>query len=154
MIAASSHGAGNGPARAGARQKLDTLQFTKANLEEQAADIRRKNRLFYNPATLGNKRAYIAELGDGMVSFASVEGLSQGNQFAASRKFNTVQDFMIHLDSCDPETDHILLIVRPSAVEDFNLVLKRLQARTFDVGFDVVGERYTVIPKGQEGTSP
>jgi len=141
-------------ARTGARQQLSSLQSAKTDLEEQAEAIRRQNRLFYNPAALGKKRAYVAELAGGMVSLASVESLQQGNKFSTSRTFSTLREFVTHLDSRDPETDHFLLIVRPSSVEDFPVVLARLQERKFDVGFDVVGEGYAVIPKSHAEPSP
>lgn len=129
------------------RQKLEGLEAKTKKVEEEIADLKKSNRLFFNPIPGFAKKPWLIDIS---AEFVAVGPLSEDRKIATAPQhtFPDEQAFLAFAGGLSSETDYFMILIRPSGIERFHLILEELRDREFDLGFDVISEDQSVFSGG------
>jgi hypothetical protein len=129
------------------RQKLEALEAEIRQNDEQLEELRKSNRLFFNPVPGFSKRPWLVDLSAESITVGPMAG-EEGSSPTVEHIFLSDADFLDFADRLSSESEYFIVLVRPSGVERFHVILDELRSRDFDLGFDVVAEDQTLFEQG------
>lgn len=129
------------------RQRLEGLEAETKKVEEVIADLKKSNRLFFNPIPGFAKKPWLIDIS---AEFVAVGPLSEDSKIAMAPQhtFPDEEAFLAFAGGLSSQTDYFMILIRPSGIERFHEILEGLRARDFDLGFDVIGEDQSVFSGG------
>jgi predicted RNase H-like nuclease (RuvC/YqgF family) len=113
--------------------KIQELKIKNIDLEKQLAGMVALQLKVTVPKD-SDKTSFILDYGQGTITVIPTDGLSKQTFFSRTQFSNWIA-------SRDYKTEHFVVYVRPSRFGQHEEIIKDLQARGFDVGLQVIGEK-------------
>ncbi len=122
--------------------ELARLQQLKTEIDEdrrRLAAMRESNRVIYNLQQEVRGTAWLAELTADSVLIARFDAQS------APRRFPSLTAFYAWVESLPIRDHYLMLLIKPQAAEVYEDVLKRLDRRGINYGYDIIPKNQSAI---------
>lgn len=127
------------------KSDLDTTLQSIEELEKQLAELRAANRVIFNPDARSKKRGWLIDLSEQEILAAEVGKEAVPKRFSKTSQRRRTADFLRWAGTRDPTREYFVLIVRPKMISLYHHLREGLEAKDFDLGFDLLGSDDTVI---------
>lgn len=127
------------------QQDLARLQRQASALADELAKMRSEHRVFYNLAELGGRQAWLVELSAERILMAPLGRQGRPEIIEAGGAAANVRRLRTWLNSRDRSANHYLLLVKPSAAEQFKELQSYVDDGNFHYGFDLLGEGESAV---------
>ena len=118
---------------------LAKLQEELSKKKEQLKKLSRGNRVVYNPAQGTSRTPWLVELSGTKIVVARM-GIS-----AAPQEFSDIPAFQGWVSQLVPSSNYCMVVIRPTAVDSYGDILKMLDGRAIQYGYDAIDEKVIVI---------
>ena len=125
--------------------ELESLQQRIDALREQLEALENNNRVIYNPNSKSNKRAWLVDISPDGLQIAELGKVAPPVRFDQGGQQRRIGALRAWARTRNPRTEYFILLVRPTTIEVYKDVRKRLEDLNFDLGFDVIGNDAMVI---------
>lgn len=118
--------------RAPEKDEIKQLQERLNEAQKQVAEMKSINRVFYNVTVGSGRTPWLIEMGHQriVVAQAGVQGTPQ--------IFNATGPFLAWANQQSPTQLHLIVLLKPDAVADYDAVIEKLRGKGFTIGLDVL----------------
>jgi Tfp pilus assembly protein PilN len=134
------------------RQQLNSLRERIDLLEHEINSLAQSDRIVFNPSDASGV-AWIVDLSERRILVAQAGIATTPLTFDSPQKDLRTSAFMHWTKRIDPSQEYFLILIRPGAIDAFDDIYEKLQARHFRIGFDLLSAEQTVIDP-QYGAAP
>lgn len=125
--------------------QLNELNRKIAELEEQLRKLKSSNRVIYNPAQGTSKEAWLVEVTGQSLQVAPMGRAAQPTVFSVASAAQVPPAFQQWLAGRDKRAEYFVLLIKASGVQLFDRLKEELTGQGFELGFDIVDEKVTVL---------
>lgn len=120
--------------RAPEKDEIRQLQERLDDAQQQMAEMKSSNRVFYN-ATVGSGRTpWLVEMGHRKIIVAPATTTAG----TTPQTFTSPTAFLAWSAQQSSSTMHLIILLKPDAVEEYDKTIEGLRAKGFSVGLDVL----------------
>jgi len=127
------------------KDKLESIQQSIDLLRKKLENLGKTNRVIYNPNANSHKRAWLVDLSLEGFQVAELGEVLPPIRFMQEGRKHRLEALLSWANTRNPRTDYFILLVRPRTIEIYKGVRKELEDLGFDLGFDVIGNKFTAI---------
>lgn len=128
--------------------EVEQLRRRAQELRSEIESTRNDDRVVFTLPRGFNKPGWLAVLAGHEIAAAPIGVAARPTRF---RGDSTVEEFLAWAKARD--SDYFLLLIRPTGIDHFNTIEQDFRGRSVAYGFDVVGERLTVLHP-ERGAAP
>lgn len=132
-------------------QQIQTMQQRVSELQQQLAELKESNRVIFNRPAGESKTPWLIEVSGQSIQVAQV-GVA-----APPQVFSAPAELRAWASSHGVGSTYFVMMVKPSGLNQFNIVKQDLEDLGFDIGYDLLSEDQQAIDAqtgaGVRGTS-
>lgn len=133
--------------KASDRERVRQLQQQSDLVQQQLAELKRSNRVFYRPRAGDGKRAWLVDIRARVIVVAPADAQHEQQVFEASTAKSAVSALVNWAGAQRrPGGEYFVLLVRPSGIDSFQDLEQRLLKAGFETGIDLVGSDLEIFP--------
>lgn len=127
------------------RARLVELGEKIKTTQDKLEDLKRQNRIIYNPSDSMTKQAWLVDLSEDRIVAAPVGRKSRPIEFRGALLSSVATKFLDWARERSKGSNYFVLLVRPSAIDTFDKVRSGLQSAGYDLGIDLISTSDTVV---------
>lgn len=118
----------------------DMIQQELNDVKEELSDLRASERYYFNIPKDIKKRTWLVQISQTELAVAPVDGKLE------TKRYGSAKAFLATLSEYPPSQHYFVLFVRPSGIENFELVQAQLDLLSYDFGIDAIDEASSLLP--------
>lgn len=119
------------------RSEIDDMKLDKS--------VQAKGRRIYNPAPGTEKQAWLVDLGSDRMAAAPLGKVARPVTFTQRTTERRVAAFSSWMQKRSAAKDYFVVLIRPDGITVFDALRAAIDARGFDMGFDLIGKNEVVL---------
>jgi hypothetical protein len=128
-------------------QQRQANEAKRGEIEEMKLDktAKAKGRRIYNPAPGAGKQAWLVEVARDRFAVAPLGKVARPIIFAQRSIQGRISAFSAWMQKRSAAKDYFVMLIRPDGIDSFDALREAVDARGFDMGFDLIGENEIVL---------